>query len=196
MLISFFFAVVAINGSLVHVVPMLTDRGLSLSDAVTIISSSGLALVVGRLLAGWIIDRTVRALCCGLLPRLCPMVQDFLILALQPAAVSPLIGVLLLGLGIGGETDLLSYLVSRYFGLAKFGTIYGWIFTAALAGNAVGSSILGWAFQLTHSYSATLVGYSLLLAIATGLTLVLGPYRYPPVDRRDMSPELELRAIS
>ena len=38
MLISFFLAVVAINGSLVHVVPMLTDRGMSLSDAVTIIS--------------------------------------------------------------------------------------------------------------------------------------------------------------
>jgi hypothetical protein len=86
-------------------------------------------------------------------------------------------------------------MVSRYFGLAKFGTIYGWIFIAALAGNAVGSSILGWAFQLTHSYSATLVAYSLLLAIATGLTLALGPYRYPPSDHRDVSNEFELRTI-
>ena len=97
---------------------------------------------------------------------------------------------------IGGETDLLSYMVSRYFGLAKFGTIYGWIFTAALAGNAVGSSILGWAFQLTHSYSATLIAYSLLLAVATALTLVLGPYRYPPADRHDIAGELELRTVS
>jgi hypothetical protein len=68
-------------------------------------------------------------------------------------------------------------MASRYFGLAKFGTIYGWIFIAALAGNAVGSSILGWAFQLTQSYSATLVA-CVLLAVATGFTLVLGPYRY------------------
>jgi MFS family permease len=194
MLISFFFAVVAINGSLVHVVPMLTDRGMSLSDAVTIISSSGFALIVGRLLAGWIIDR-IFAPYVAVFFLVCPLI-GLLILALQPAAVSPLVGVLLLGLGIGGETDLLSYLVSRYFGLAKFGTIYGWIFTAALAGNAVGSSILGWAFQLTHSYSATLVAYSVLLAVATGLTLVLGPYTYPPADRRVISPELELRAAS
>ncbi len=194
MLTSFFFAVVAINGSLVHVVPMLTDRGMPLSDAVTIISSSGIALIVGRLLAGWIIDR-IFAPYVAVFFLVCPLI-GLLILALQPAAVSPMVGVLLLGLGIGGETDLLSYLVSRYFGLAKFGTIYGWIFTAALAGNAVGSSILGWAFQLTHSYSATLVGYSVLLVIATGLTLVLGPYRYPPADRRHVSPELELRAIS
>ena len=194
MLISFFLAVVAINGSLVHVVPMLTDRGMSLSDAVTIISSAGIALIVGRLLAGWIIDR-IFAPYVAVFFLVCPLV-GLLILALQPAAVSPLVGVLLLGLGIGGETDLLSYLVSRYFGLAKFGTIYGWIFTAALAGNAVGSSILGWAFQLTRSYSATLVAYSLLLAVATALTLALGPYRYPPSDRRDISSELELRAVS
>ena len=193
MLISFFLAVVAINGSLVHVVPMLTDRGMSLSDAVTIISSSGIALIVGRLLAGWIIDR-IFAPYVAVFFLVCPLI-GLLILALQPAAVSPLVGVLLLGLGIGGETDLLSYMVSRYFGLAKFGTIYGWIFTAALAGNAVGSSILGWAFQLAHSYSATLVAYSLLLAVATALTLVLGPYRYPPSDRRDMPTELELRAV-
>jgi MFS family permease len=194
MIVSFFLAVVAINGSLVHVVPMLTDRGMSLSDAVAIISSSGLALIVGRLLAGWIIDR-VFAPYVAVFFLVCPM-AGLLILALQPAAVSPLVGVLLLGLGIGGETDLLSYMVSRYFGLAKFGTIYGWIFTAALAGNAVGSSILGWAFQLTHSYSATLIAYSLLLAVATALTLVLGPYRYPPADRHDIAGELELRTVS
>lgn len=194
MIVSFFLAVVAINGSLVHVVPMLTDRGMSLSDAVTIISSSGIALIVGRLLAGWIIDR-VFAPYVAVFFLVCPMV-GLLILALQPVEVSPLVGVLLLGLGIGGETDLLSYMVSRYFGLAKFGTIYGWIFTAALAGNAVGSSILGWAFQLTHSYSATLIAYSVLLAVATALTLALGPYRYPPADRHDIAGELELRTAS
>jgi MFS family permease len=194
MLVSFFLAVVAINGSLVHVVPMLTDRGLPLSEAVKIISASGIALIVGRLLAGWIIDR-IFAPYVAVFFLVCPLV-GLLILALQPPAVPPVVGVLLLGLGIGGETDLLSFMVSRYFGLAKFGTIYGWIFTAALVGNAVGSSILGWAFQLTHSYSATLVTYSVLLAIATGLTLVLGPYRYPPSDRHDMPTQLELRAVS
>jgi predicted MFS family arabinose efflux permease len=193
MLVSFFFAVVAINGSLVHVVPMLTDRGLSQSEAVKIISSSGIALIIGRLLAGWIIDR-IFAPYVAVFFLVCPLV-GILILALQPPAISPLVGVLLLGLGIGGETDLLSYMVSRYFGLAKFGTIYGWIFTAALVGNAVGSSILGWAFELTHSYSATLVAYSLLLAVAAGLTLVLGPYRYPPTSGHDMPNELGLRTV-
>lgn len=180
MLIAFFFAVVAINGTLVHVVPMLTDRGIALPEAVRIISSSGIALIVGRLVAGWIIDR-VFAPCVAVFFLLCPL-AGLLILALQPAEVPPIIGVLLLGLGIGGETDLLSYLVSRYFGLRKFGTIYGWIFTAALVGNAVGSSILGWSFQLMHGYAPALLGFCGLLIVASVITLRLGPYRYPPRD--------------
>jgi MFS family permease len=137
-------------------------------------------LIVGRLLAGWIIDR-VFAPYVAVFFLLCP-VAGLLILALQPAEVPPIIGVLLLGLGIGGETDLLSYLVSRYFGLRKFGTIYGWIFTAALVGNAVGSSILGWSFQLLHGYAQALLGFCGLLIVASVLTLRLGPYRYPPRD--------------
>lgn len=193
MLIGFFFAVIAINGTLVHVVPMLTDRGIALPEAVRIISSSGIALIVGRLLAGWIIDR-VFAPYVAVFFLFCPLV-GLLILALQPAGLPPIVGVLLLGVGIGGETDLLSYLVSRYFGLRKFGTIYGWIFTAALVGNAVGSSILGWSFQLTHGYAPALLGYCGLLVVASLLTLRLGPYRYPPREPASAQTYLTPRAV-
>jgi hypothetical protein len=41
-----------------------------------------------------------------------------------------------------------------------------------------------------------LIAYSGLLVIATALTLVLGPYRYPPADRHDIAGELELRTVS
>ena len=194
LLVSFFFAVVAINGTLVHVVPLLTDRGLPLPQAIQVISASGFALIVGRLLAGWIIDR-VFAPYVAIFFLVCPAI-GLLILGTQPEGVPPLVGVLLLGLGIGGETDLLSYMVSRYFGLRKFGTIYGWAFTAALLGNAVGSSILGWAFQITHSYSTALVGFSGLLAVACILTLRMGPYRYPPLDSRETPAELKSRAVA
>ena len=55
--------------------------------------------------------------------------------------------------------------------------------------------LLGQTELAGRSYSATLVAYSVLLAVATGFTLILGPYRYPPTDHRDVSSELELRAI-
>ena len=105
-------------------------------------------------------------------------------LAVQPAAVSPAVGVILLGLGIGAEMDLLSYLTTRYFGIRSFGAIYGWMFTAALLGNAVGSTALGWAYQLAHGYEPALLAYSALLALAAVLIACLGPYAYPPGDLR------------
>src|ERR1700730_10387663 len=142
LLVSFFLTVVAVNGPLVHVVPMLTDRGMLVPQAIQTISAAGLALIVGRLLAGWIIDR-VFAPYVAVFFLVSPGI-GLLILGIQPQGVPPLVGALLIGLGIGGETDLLSYMVSRYFGLRKFGTIYGWVFTAALLGNFVGSSTMGW----------------------------------------------------
>jgi len=137
-----------------------------LPDAVAIISSSGIALIVGRLLAGWIIDR-IFAPYVAVFFLVCPLAGLLVLRSSLPLFRLWLV-FLLLGLGIGGETDLLSYMFFPAIWLAKFGTIYGWI-SPRRCRNAVGSSIMGWAFQLTHSYSATLVAYSLLLAVATGL---------------------------
>src|SRR5215471_1257397 len=55
MAVAFFIAATTINGSLVHVVPLLTDRGIPVAAAVSMISAAGLALIVGRLIAGYII---------------------------------------------------------------------------------------------------------------------------------------------
>jgi len=191
MLVSFFLAVVAINGSLVHVVPMLTDRGMPLPDAVAIISSSGIALIVGRLLAGWIIDR-IFAPYVAVFFLVCPL-AGLLVLALQPAAVSPLVGVLLLGLGIGGETDLLSYMVSRYFGLASSEqSTDGFSPRRWPARSRIFDH--GWAFQLTHSYSATLVP---TVSVGSRNRVYPGSWALtaiPPSNRHDMPTELALRA--
>ena len=46
-LVAFFLATVAINGTLVHVVPMLTDRGVPVPQAVDDLLA-GVVLIVGR----------------------------------------------------------------------------------------------------------------------------------------------------
>jgi MFS family permease len=178
---AFFFATLSINGTLVHVVPMLTDRGIPVATAVAAISSSGVALIVGRLIAGWIIDRAF-APYVAIFFLVCP-IAGLLILGFEPANVSPFVGAILLGVGIGAEVDLLSYLVSRYFGIAHFGAIYGVMFTGVVLGNAAGATILGWTYQIGHSYLPALVGYCILLGLACILLARLGPYKYPPRPR-------------
>ena len=180
-LIAFFFATVAINGTLVHLVPMLTDRGVPLPQAVAVISSAGLALIIGRLLAGWLIDR-IYAPYVAVFFLVCPLI-GLLVLAAQPAGVPPIVGAILLGAGIGAEVDLLSYIVSRYFGVRYFGAVYGLMFTSVVVGNAVGAMALGWTFQLHGNYVPTLYAYCALLAVASALLLMLGAYKYPPLAK-------------
>jgi MFS family permease len=172
---AFCLAATVINGSLIHVVPLLTDRGLSLHDAVSAVSASGIALICGRVFTGWCSDKLF-APWIAIFFLLCPMAG---IAILATGAGNPVIGTVLLGLGIGAEIDLMSFIVSRYFGVRFFGSLHGFMFAFAAFGNFIGSSALGWSFELLHSYGPAFVLFELFLAIAIVIFARLGPYAYP-----------------
>lgn len=173
----FFFAATTINGSIIHVVPLLTDRGIAPGVAAAALSAAGLALIGARIIAGYCLDK-IFAPYIAVFFLLCPM-AGIAILASGIAGSWPVVGTILLGMGIGAEIDILSFVVSRYFGIRFFGTLHGFGFALALIGNAAGASILGWFFQLAHSYTPGFVVFEILLAIACVLMMTLGPYRYP-----------------
>jgi len=173
----FFFAATTINGSIIHVVPLLTDRGIAPGVAAAALSAAGLALIGGRVIAGYCLDK-IFAPYIAVFFLLCPM-AGIAILASGIAGSWSIVGTILLGMGIGAEIDILSFVVSRYFGIRFFGTLHGFGFALALIGNAAGASILGWFFQLAHSYTPGFVVFEILLAIACVLMMTLGPYRYP-----------------
>ena len=64
---------------------------------------------------------------------------------------------------MGGEADVTPYLLSRYFGLRSFTTLYGLTWTLYAFAWAIGPVIMGKAFDATGSYEALLV----TLAIGT-----------------------------
>jgi len=55
--VVFFLVAVAVNGTVAHVVPLLTDHGVSAAAAAAIMGIFGLATMAGRLLAGYLVDR-------------------------------------------------------------------------------------------------------------------------------------------
>ncbi len=177
MTLTFFFAATTINGTLIHVVPLLTDRGIPVGVAIGALSAAGLALIGGRVVAGYCIDK-IFAPYIALIFLISPMVG---IAILATGMASPVLGTVLLGLGIGAEIDLMSFIISRYFGVRFFGSLHGFMFGPVLVGNAVGASILGWCFQLMHSYTPGFALFEVLLAIACVLIMTLGRYRYPAV---------------
>jgi len=175
--IAFFFAGVTINGALVHVVPLLTDRGIPVGAAVSAVSAAGLALIVGRVIAGYVMDRVFAPYVA--LVFLGGPILGLAVLGLNPAFVGPIVGTILLGLGIGAEIDLMSFLVTRYFGVRAFGALHGLMFAIFVVGNAAGAAALGWSFQLLKSYGPAFVVFEIFLVIACILFLTLGTYRYP-----------------
>jgi len=55
--IAFVLGVLAINGTITHMVALLTDRGIPLQTATGALSVVGIALIVGRIICGWCLDR-------------------------------------------------------------------------------------------------------------------------------------------
>ena len=164
---SLFLGSVSVNGAITHLSPLLTDRGVPASQAALVASSLGFAGFAGRLLTGFLLDRFFG-------PRigLCMLgacAVGVLLLSTVATAGWAMVAAGLIGVGLGAEADLTPYLLSRYFGLRSFSTLYGFSWTAYAVAGALGPVLMGKAFDVTGSYQALL----LLLAGATFVCAVL-----------------------
>jgi cyanate permease len=83
---------------------------------------------------------------------------------------------MLIGLGVGAEADLTPYLLTRYFGLRAFSTLYGFTWTAYAIAGAIGPVWMGKAFDATGSYASLLTLLSGSTLGAAGLLLLLPGY--------------------
>ena len=173
---AFFLMSVSVHGCLIHLVPMLTDRGLSDQSAALATSFLGGALLLGRVGAGYLLDRfTASSVAMGFLAG-----AALGVFLLWSEAIGGLAfaAAILVGLGVGAETDLMPYVVSRYFGLRAFGEILGWVLMAWGLGGVVGPFLMGVGFDSTGSYSVVLAAFIGATVIAAGLMAQLGPYRF------------------
>jgi len=166
---------ISINGAMTHQVPLLTDRGIALKSAALTVSLLGCASLTGRLCAGWLLDRLQGSVVTFLFLMLAS--GGILLLARAHSVVPACAAAVLLGLGAGATSSTTPYLLTRYFGLDSFSTLYGltWTFYA-IAGGA-GPVLMGRVFDHTGSYAATLVMLSLATAGGAALMLLLPRYQ-------------------
>jgi len=181
----------AANGSLVHVVALLTDRGFKPSAAAEILASSGGAVILGRLLGGYLLDRSPSPVLPGLL-LLLPALGNAL-LGLGFGGAVPVIAVWLCGVGFGVEIDMMGFFVSRYFGRRAFARIYGSMWPGFTIGVGVGPVLMGHVFDVTHSYDEALFGNAVAMVVATLLLAGLGAYAFPTLRRRALAATGDLR---
>jgi MFS family permease len=162
------------NGAIMHLSAMLTDHGVPAGGAALGVSALGAATLIGRLGTGWLLDRFFA-----------PHVAMFLLgasalgiflLGHAHSLAAGMTAAALIGAGMGGEADITPYLLSRYFGLKSFSTLYGFSWTAYAIAAAIGPVLMGKAFDASSSYESVLWKLGLLTAIAAWLMVFLPRY--------------------
>jgi MFS family permease len=173
---AFFLVATALLGFSGHIVPLLTDRGLSPAAATATFGLLGLATLTGRVVTGFLVDRLFAPYIAG--GFWFASIAGFALL-LTGSEWLPAAGVALVGLGIGAEVDMLAFLNSRYFGQRAFGQLYGVFFMCFSLGGATGRSLDGILFDRAGSYAPALIASAVALVVAVALLTRLGAYVYP-----------------
>jgi MFS family permease len=183
--ISFFIVSGTTGGVVSHLVPLLTDHAISPQTATGMLGIAGVALIGGRMFAGFLLDR-IHAPYVAAAFFLAPLLGIIVLLSThgpQRAAF----GAVLVGLGIGAEVDLIAFLLSRYLGMRSFGEIYGYFFAIFMLGAGLGPFAMGVSYDRTGSYKLMLACFACALALASLPMLQLGAYAYPAAQ----SPQAE-----
>src|SRR5208282_5570031 len=99
--IAIFLLISVTNGLLAHIVPMLTDRGISVKAAVAAMSVGGIMLIVGRLIAGYLLDK-IFAIYIAIVFLVLPMLGVGLLIS-GATGWWPTLTVITVGLSVGAE---------------------------------------------------------------------------------------------
>lgn len=178
--ISLTLVVSAVVGMVTNTVPLLRDLGHSATEAGAIFGSFGIALMSGRLLAGFLIDRLwapgVAAVTLAM-----PAIGCLMLWTAAPTTPAALlvVAVCLTGIGAGAEFDLSAYLVARYFGLADYGRLFGIHLGLITFGATIAPLMFAAMYKSTGSYDAMLAYCMGCCVLGPLLLLTLG--RQPAV---------------
>jgi cyanate permease len=169
-----FVSSISMNGAITHLSALLTDRGLTPGDAALCASILGGSSLFGRVVVGCLLDRFFG-------PRVAFVINlitalGIFLLARANSFPAGCLAAALIGIGAGGEAATTPYLLTRYFGLRAFSTLYGLTWTFYAAAGAIGPVILGRAFDATGSYASLLVLLAAALGLAAATNLLLPRY--------------------
>ncbi|MEL7538635.1 MAG: MFS transporter [Pseudomonadota bacterium] len=167
----------SVGGPIPNIAFILEGKNFATADALLLASFIGYAVLVGRLVGGYLIDRLWAPGVAFVLMSM-PVFTLIILTSAEPTMLQATIAVLLLGLAAGIEYDLMAFLVSKYFGIRNYGAIYG-----ALYGFfALGAGLSPWAYNKAYeahgSYDTVLTWAIWVLLAGVVPILLLGRYRH------------------
>ena len=167
-------------GVLVNAAQVLKETaGLDMAAIARTQALVGASVLLGRVIVGGLLDR-VDARLIGLVMSLTTAIA-VLGYATSTTATMAMASALLLGLSIGGESDVLPYLAARYFGVRSFGTIAGLLAACSTLGGALAAGGFAGLAAASHSVTLPLFVFAAVLGLSALAFLVMAP----PTIRRE-----------
>lgn len=163
-LVALFLASTAGSGVTLHLVPHLTQQGLSVGKAVGVISVMSTASAAGILVLGFLAERLPPRL---LMACVCLTTSvDIVVLMFADSLAEAYLFALLHGVASGGLNTLAPILWASYYGRGILGSMHGLSRASQVAGFALGPLILGIAFDRWGRYQDALIYLAVLAVIS------------------------------
>jgi MFS family permease len=181
----------AVGAVIPNIEQVLTHSGMGMDEAVGLATLTGLAVLGGRVIGGYLIDR-FWAPAVAFFFLASPAFALWLLGHPNVDANTATIAILMIGFGAGVEYDFMAYMVSKYFGMRSYSAIYGSIYSFFGMGaglgpgimtnlaNGSGIKIVEWetGLLLGQDWQFTLTSAAIILFLATIPILFLGRYKY------------------
>ena len=185
LLVSIFLVYMAVSGIGPNLIPALTDDGISNSDAATALSVYGAAIILGRVVVGYLVDHFWAPGVAA--ASMCLPVVGCLLLSGEPSFSVAVLAALLIGIAAGAELDLMSFLAARYFGLKHYAKIYAVLYATLATCSGTAPMLFAGIYDITASYDVGFVISAILFAAGGLLVATMGAY--PQGDPQSASVE-------
>lgn len=177
------FASLPIGGFLAHLVPLLTDGGLTPARAAGFAAVFAVGVALGRISNGILVDRFNPPLVTAATLALAGVGAGIFYVSdiggLPGVALAATI--VLIGLAQGAEGDYSKFFSMRLFGRANFARVVAVMSMVISCGMATGGIIFARAFDLSGTYDPALAG-GIVFYLFSGLMFLT--IRLRPTDRR------------
>jgi MFS transporter, OFA family, oxalate/formate antiporter len=183
LLASILLIALAYGGAHIHMIPIVMDHGLDINSATSMMGIVALGLLCGRIGVGLLLDRFWGPAVA--FPVLClPALACFLLMGTDGTMSILVLAAFLLGFAAGAESDLIAFLAARYFGMAHFGKVYGFLYMPFGIGSAISPIFYGVTRDRTGSYDGMLMIAAVMFVAGATLLLLLGRYPSEGPDER------------
>ena len=165
---------------------ILAENGASGKDASIMISAYATGTIFGRLISGAALDRFSAPIVAAI--GLAAAGLGVLLLASGfDTTTIVFLAILIVGLSVGAEGDVIAYLVVRNFGVRLYSTVHSITSTGTAIASVLGAVLLSYTLKQYEQYAPFLAVCGVLAVIASVLFLFLP--RNPQVE--DEAPESE-----